>query len=671
MGNRHGKTPDSTRSDDAAASFPQLVGIVDLSTGDTDTTEGFGKFVIEVASYLTLIIATQIATVCSLPAADVDKISRDNDPGLVLMDILRQRGKISPTDISSLIDALQHIGLHGIATKVTDSFARNVSGHLPSPGGFPNPQNSSTSGKKQQFLKDILETYAEMYNGVQPIPYIRERLLCVNKVFIDGGIEYLKKAEGSNVGCGTWIKIGSYNSIFTDSRLSHAMVFLLYGEPGYGKSTLALQYVYDWCNRCLGSPLKDVELLIFLRLRYLKGGMDIFKAIQQFLLPRDTKLSVRDIEDIILSCRSVVLVFDGFDEYSRPDDSSKDDVTQIIARQMFRHFKVILTTRPSSTPPELSYATQQVRLTGFDDQAKERYILKAVVDGNAEAVARIMQRLQQNPILSDMCQVPLFFVMLAHMTYEKETSLVLDSVTSFFRYVMACFYEHIQIRAGRVGTTTKGASARKHHKLDKVAFESLQGKDQHLVWSRDRLVELIDEPLYNELVEIGILVEENVMRIFDKPGTSAADLFQRRKNVSFYHKLFCEWYAAHYVAERVNGLETSSLQKFFANMDPFDLQYVYRIACGLNPVAADRIIQYLHSIEGGDKFAILCILEQTGQVDKIKGTIRQMCFEGVIISGYDSLLLQRSSMQLLEIAARNKASCYCLSLVHVMEPRFV
>ncbi|KAJ8019363.1 hypothetical protein HOLleu_42083 [Holothuria leucospilota] len=42
-----------------------------------------------------------------------------------------------------------------------------------------------------------------------------------------------------------------------------------------------------------------------------------------------------------------------------------------------------------------------------------------------------------------------------------------------------------------------------------------------------------------------------------------------------------------------------------------------------------------------------------GDIDEIKEAIRQMCSEGVIISGYDSLLLQRSSMQLLEIAAKN------------------
>ncbi|KAJ8019184.1 hypothetical protein HOLleu_42400 [Holothuria leucospilota] len=342
---------------------------------ERESDKGFGRFIVDIASFFTLAIALQLATVYSLPTADVDRISRHVDHGWMLLETLKQKGEITPTDISSLIDALDHIGRHGIVAAVKESFKRNVSVNLSSPEAYLAPEDDnkrSFVGKKGQFLKDIKESYAEMYNGVQPIPYIRERLLCVNKVFIDSGIEYFNKEGGSNAGTGTWLKLGSYNSIFTDPRLSNAMVYLLYGEPGYGKSTLALQYVYDWCNRCSGSPLKDVEMLIFLRLRYLKGGMPIFKAIKEFLLPSDTRLSERDVMDIIQSCTSVVIVFDGFDEYSNEGDNSKDDVTQIIARQMFRDFKVILTTRPSSIPPKLSYATQRVRLTGFDDQAKER-----------------------------------------------------------------------------------------------------------------------------------------------------------------------------------------------------------------------------------------------------------------------------------------------------------
>ncbi|KAJ8051077.1 NACHT, LRR and PYD domains-containing protein 2 [Holothuria leucospilota] len=228
-----------------------------------------------------------------------------------------------------------------------------------------------------------------MYNGVQPVSYIRER--CVNNVFIDSGIEYFNKEGKSQTDRGTWHKLDSYNSIFTDPRLAHAMVYVLLGEPGYGKSTLALQYVYEWCNRCHDSPLKGVEMLIFLRLRYLKRGVSIFNAIKQSLLSSDSTLSDDDIANIIKSCKSVVIVFDGFDEYASQGDSSKDDVMKIIERKMFRKCKVVLTTRPSSKPPILAHKTEQVRLTGFDDQARERYILKAVVEGNSQAATTILR----------------------------------------------------------------------------------------------------------------------------------------------------------------------------------------------------------------------------------------------------------------------------------------
>ncbi|KAJ8050678.1 hypothetical protein HOLleu_03975 [Holothuria leucospilota] len=610
--------------------------------------KGFGQFVFELKESFTVSNAVNVATVLGFPAAQRDRIAKDTD-GHMFTELLQGKGFISPTDITRLLDATRKIGLQGIANDLQESFSRNVSSNRLS-----SHINTEFLGKKKQFLKDIKETYEAMYNGVQPVPYVRERLLCVNKVFIDSGMEYLKKQGGITSGNVTWEKLDSYNSIFTDPRLAHAMVYVLLGEPGYGKSTLALQYVYEWCNCCPDSPLKDAEMLIFLRLRYIKGGMSVFKAIGNFLLPCDSTLSEGDIRGIIQDCKSVVIIFDGFDEYTSQGD--EDDVMKILGRQMLRNCRVVLTTRPTSTPPRLTHKTEQVRLTGFDDQAREKYILKAVVDGDSEAAAKIVQRLQQSPVFADICQVSLFFVMFAHMTHERDMSMVFESVTSFFRYVVSSFYEHKQIRAGTVSPTVKNMNTAENYKLSKFAFESLRGKDRKLVWGRETFIKIIGEPLYNELVEIGILVEENVLKIVDDPGTSAADHIQRRTDVSFYHKLLCEWYAAHYAADVFSSSGNCNLPGFFEGIDPFDLQYVYRIACGLNPAAADKLIQYLHSIEGGDKFAILCILEQTGDMDKIKETIRHICFEGVVISGYDSLLLQRSTIQLLEIASRYEVS---------------
>lgn len=102
------------------------------------------------------------------------------------------------------------------------------------------------------------------------------------------------------------------------------------------------------------------------------------------------------------------------------------------------------------------------------------------------------------------------------------------------------------------------------------------------------------------------------------------------------------------------------MTKFLQHLHPVDAQYMYRFACGLDPNVAERVINYLQNVEGGDLFAILCLFEQPKKADGGKQTIRQICLQGIIISDQDSLLLQRSTMQLLEIATRNDVSkCLC------------
>ncbi|WP_411026533.1 NACHT domain-containing protein, partial [Salmonella sp. s54395] len=119
---------------------------------------------------------------------------------------------------------------------------------------------------------------------------------------------------------------------------------LIEGEPGYGKSTLALQLLYDWCNNISDSPLRKVEILIFLRLRQLGGVTSIFAAIRRFILPRDSTLSEDDVKKIMEKSSPIMVVLDGFDEY--PDQAdSETDISLIIKKQMFQDVDVILTTR--------------------------------------------------------------------------------------------------------------------------------------------------------------------------------------------------------------------------------------------------------------------------------------------------------------------------------------
>ncbi|KAJ8051095.1 NLR family CARD domain-containing protein 4 [Holothuria leucospilota] len=525
-------------------------------------------------------------------------------------------------------------------------------------GDLPNSEPNSfmegdLKGITNQFLKELKGKYKDLYDAVQPIPYIKERLYCVDRVFVEGGIEFLDSYKGETMG--NWKNLDSYQNVFNDQRVQSPRR-ILEGDPGYGKSTVTLQFAYDWCNSKDTSALKDVEIMILLRLRQMGGVSSIYRAIKQFILPKDTLLNEKDIEKIMRTCTSAVVIFDGFDEYPDQDITSGSDVMNIIARQMFQDIDVVTTTRSSFLPKKYPALTKRLRLTGFDDRARRYYIRKAVVGDDEERVQKVEESLKKNPILSDLCQVPLLFVIVAHMTHQSEKFRKLNSVTSFFRYMISCFHSHMKNKMDDENVRKYELLESEHHNLDQAAFDALCGSSQKIVWEKDDLVQILGPEFYDQYVSIGILVEEEVIDIIDDPGTPITEHVQYKTEARFYHKIFCEWYAAHYLSSYLQENADVDLSEFLQHLDPFDVQYLYRFSCGLNADSAEEIITYLKSIEGGDKFAILCILEQTGKVDHIEETIRALCFEGVIISGHDSLLLQRSSMQLLEIAAGNDVS---------------
>ncbi|KAJ8050675.1 Protein NLRC5 [Holothuria leucospilota] len=431
----------------------------------TGVIGGFGRFLVAVVALLTVATLRKLSNVFNYPPSLIEEFENDRNPGYVFVMSLRERGIILPNDVSVLIDALRDIGLHGIAYEVTRAFEKHCKqketlesqnkvrerGHRPSTDevidSFRKQLSVSQStdaspnqrSQKATFVNSIKITYRGIYEKVQPIPFIRDNLLCVDNVFIDSGVERLIK-KGVN---GTWQKLESYHCLFNDLPPAPTRC-ILFGEPGFGKSTLALQLVYDWCNSCLNSPLKDVDILIFLRLRQLMDVSSIFKAIKQFILPHDSPLSESDITEIIYSSKSVVILLDGFDEYANKRGADDDDVTKIITGRMFQNLFVVVTTRPSFKPVEMPANTVQLRLKGFDTEAQENYLRKTVGGSDLKAITKIRSYIEENHILRDLCEVPLFFAMFSHMFFQKEMTMQFDSATSFFRYMIGSFHEHMK-----------------------------------------------------------------------------------------------------------------------------------------------------------------------------------------------------------------------------------
>ncbi|PIK47619.1 hypothetical protein BSL78_15512, partial [Apostichopus japonicus] len=268
--------------------------------------------------------------------------------------------------------------------------------------------------------------------------------------------------------------------------------------------------------------------------------------------------------------KSVLVLLDGFDEY--PDqESTETDIYHIMKKNMFRRFNVILTTRPSCVPTDFAPHSDRVRLTGFGEEARRRYVEKAVVGTYGEAVDRIMRKLEENPVLDDLCQL------------------------------------------------------------------------------RNQL----GHEFYDQYLRIGIFVEEEELNIADSPNAQIH--IQYNTEVHFYHKTVCEWYAAHYVAEELSGGNNVCIDELLQNLDPFDLQYLYRFACGINKIAGQKVIQYLQEKKESRKFAILCMLEEEDKTDIfLKSVCDIVSTVRTDIKKEDSKLLQRSTIQILDIASKNQ-----------------
>ncbi|XP_071831775.1 uncharacterized protein [Apostichopus japonicus] len=506
--------------------------------------------------------------------------------------------------------------------------------------------------KKQFLIEGLKRTYKGQYDAIQPLPYIKDRLFCVDKVFVEGGVEVCLAPELTPGTRGSWERLESYKSIYTDFRFNSKRR-IIQGEPGYGKSTLTLQLAYDWCNGVSDSPMNNVEILILLRLRQLGSVKSLYRAIKSFLLFHEPRLSKHDIEKIIHSCSFVHIILDGYDEYPGRDSNDNDDVHRIIKMELFADFDVSLTTR--YLPECLRKETKGAKLTGFDDKARNEYIRKAVVSNNDEAVEEIKQRLNENSILADLCQVPLIFVMFAHMAHDQRDLMKFKSVTQFFKQMIRCFYDHLKQKYGDNRSNKLYLHEMEHHELDKIAFEGLNKENQQLSWIKTRFRQRVGQELYDQYISIGILVEEDEVN-----DDSTGDNVLFTTMVRFYHKLFCEWYAAHHLVTLVKNAH--DLSDMFRFLDPFDLQYLFRFACGLNPNAGKKLINHLKSLPDGDKFAILCILEQTGDVNDIMDSVKELCSRTVEIQRGDSALLQRSTTQLLEIASKNNIPISCVWL---------
>lgn len=384
------------------------------------------------------------------------------------------------------------------------------------------------------FINELKKVYKRKYFNVRPIPNDGSVHHCVNDIFTESGMR-VKNNKKSSKDPTCWTYVDSRHKL-----LQHTVegTIAIEGEAGFGKSILLTQYAYDWYSSTADSPLKKDTIFILLRLREVKKSASIFETIKLLLL-NDLSLSSNEIEDIIKSQSwKVVFAFDGYDEF-KGRDSSHVDVLKIIQGRMLTSCLVIVSTRPECWTKLQNSTKIRCRLTGFDRCVQNMYIEKVIIPNTEKRDIKtlISQTLQANGALSDICEVPMFFVIFAHMKCTNHDELNIKTVTGYFKYMLVCFLIHSKSKETDKTKSRYTSQEEPHYQelMAKFAFDGLF--HQKFVWEKTEMMRLVGLSCYNYYIKAGIIQEEHNCRYEVRPGCHMDDELLDEINVRFFHKL--------------------------------------------------------------------------------------------------------------------------------------
>lgn len=466
----------------------------------------------------------------------------------------------------------------------------------------------------------------------------------LDEIFVDSGYvlvrteEIESKIRFRETSC-------SYKEIF-QTTLSKQNFLLVKGEPGYGKSMLAMKIANDWCQ---GKLTDTYDIVIFLSLKSLQNADSLYAAINDTLMPNEPYLTNEDIEKILKGSKSVLLLCDGLEEYPQRDSKLSIILNQVISN----HFQVALTVRSTrSLPDNVPPSSTILKLEGFNKDAQREYIRKV---RKAENIDYLEFFNDFSPDVQDLFQVPLLFSFFVHLQTNEKHHMS-SSVTKLFGKVIECFHEHYRSNEDSKSEQHYGTY---YSRLGKVAFEAL--KSNCLKLSKDKLSNEIGKKLVEYYMNIGILVyEQDQYRDMEDNSEKSKDNNQEYI-ITFFHILFCEWCAAYYLAEMFIGWEDVNIEanlekcdSILSSFDMYELNNLFRFACGLNASAAKYIIQWMESVDGCEKLTILCKLEQLGKMDLIMDHVEKLTSKEIQIVQHDTRLQKWSALQLLQISSNAK-----------------
>ena len=221
-------------------------------------------------------------------------------------------------------------------------------------------------------------------------------------------------------------------------------VILIEGVPGGGKSTLALHICHKWAR---GDVLHSLDIFNLVVLVYLRDqAIQNATTLADILPARNLEMS-KVVASQIQDCdgQNILFIFDGWDEFS--SHLQTDSLVSTIIRQPWKlslhQSTVLVTSRLVSSGNLLQIADRQVEILGFTQHRIREYIEKAL-NGNSTRIQKLVQHLEEHPVIEGYCYVPLHVAILVHIFLTMKGALPTTLHDLFCKLVLCCIARELE-----------------------------------------------------------------------------------------------------------------------------------------------------------------------------------------------------------------------------------
>ena len=184
-----------------------------------------------------------------------------------------------------------------------------------------------------------------------------------------------------------------------------AKLILAEGAPGIGKTTFSWKVCRKWAK---GKILKEYRLVVLLRLR--DKRVQEIECVADLFYHSDRELQNSVAKEIQhLHGKSVLLLFEGYDELPRNLQTQQSIFLDILHKDFLPHATILITSRPSATEflhwKFRRQISQHIEILGFTKDDIISYVQDALEDEQVRT--DFLQYLKCYPYIRGMMYVPL------------------------------------------------------------------------------------------------------------------------------------------------------------------------------------------------------------------------------------------------------------------------